>query len=720
MNAEYNIQQAIESLTIKRLGEALNYLKPLYENKASLVGYNEYEAIVNDFQLMKDYMLRGFVDPQREQLYNTLIERLYRVAADLMISWKCKNHTSYVNAFHAADRLNTSHNFLRSVLEGYVSDVALASLEAETVRLTKLDELHARHQVFLNRLFCAILTSCQWTTEDADFYQGLLTSPTLSTIDQQVLVSAITLSAMNVYDPNKFSTLFHVYTDAQEESVKQRAFVGWVFAMTDNVLFAEAQDRLIKPLLSDENFRKELLSLQIQLLSCMSAEKDNDKIQQDIMPNLMQNSNLNISRFGITEKTEDPLESIMNPSADEEKMEIMEQNIQKMMKMQQQGSDIYFGGFKQMKRFGFFNDLSNWFTPFYIQHPALSETVRKMGDAKFLELLASQSFFCDSDKYSLALAMSQVLTQLPENMREVVSLGEGLAMNGMPPMGEQSISLRRLYLQDLYRFFRINIAHRKDLVDPFATSIESKANFLLDSAFVYRELNDIKLRLGIYFYKHKRYNELEVLLHSFASEHINYTILKGYLLFHNEQYGEALEQFRFAAAIEPDNEWLLKGMGSVAMKMEEYEDAAACYEKLMSAHAENKLYAINYSLCLLYRGRTKEALNKLYELDFRTPNDSSIQRILAWAHLCDTNAEKAIALYERIISEKSANEDYLNLGYAYWVCHNLVRANEFFTKWQTNEPAKDIELEFAKDRYMLNRNGITAVDEILMVSIIKG
>ena len=81
------------------------------------------------------------------------------------------------------------------------------------------------------------------------------------------------------------------------------------------------------------------------------------------MPDIMRNSNLTIGRLGIMEKEEDAIESILHQDADEKRMEQMEEKVRKMMDMQKQGSDIYFGGFSQMKRFPFFNDMVNWFTP---------------------------------------------------------------------------------------------------------------------------------------------------------------------------------------------------------------------------------------------------------------------------------------------------------------------------------------------------------------------
>ena len=95
------------------------------------------------------------------------------------------------------------------------------------------------------------------------------------------------------------------------------------------------------------------------------------------------------------------------------KMEMMEESIQKMMKMQQQGSDIYFGGFSKMKRFPFFDHIANWFMPFSAHHPGLKEVAQKLGDSSFLDKMTEQGLFCESDKYSLALTMAQIINQLP-------------------------------------------------------------------------------------------------------------------------------------------------------------------------------------------------------------------------------------------------------------------------------------------------------------------
>ena len=88
-----------------------------------------------------------------------------------------------------------------------------------------------------------------------------------------------------------------------------------------------------------------------------------------------------------------------------------------MMDMQKKGSDIYFGGFSQMKRFPFFYDISNWFTPFFFEHPDIIHFVKRAKGNKFLEKMMRVGPFCDSDKYSFVIAFQQVMEQIPESMR---------------------------------------------------------------------------------------------------------------------------------------------------------------------------------------------------------------------------------------------------------------------------------------------------------------
>ena len=723
MNVEEILSKAINCLMDRRLSNAIEVLEQLYAQRPSLMGHSEFEAIKTDYQLMVDYMGRGFSDSHRESLYSTLLQRLYRVAADLEISWRCKNVSAYVNSFRVIDHLNTSHDFVRTVLESFVSDIAMLSLQPEETREKKSTELYDRHQSFMNRLFSALWTSCQWTDDDCKFYTELLLSPTVMSTDQQVIVSAISLGAMNQFDINKFKTLVNVYQKATDEHVRQRALVGWVLAVFEGMDIFPEQDTLIRELCENPTITRELLTLQIQFFYSKDAEKDNDKIQRDIMPDIMRNSNLTIGRLGIMEKEEDAIESILHQDADEKRMEQMEEKVRKMMDMQKQGSDIYFGGFSQMKRFPFFNDMVNWFTPFYLNHPALRPVISKLGDTKFLNTLMERSNFCESDRYSFAFALEQIINQLPSDIKEVIGSDAMLGPLAESDDVEDAISIRRTYLQDLYRFFRLYHT-ANDFINPFEDN--GKGDFVADTFFfTYKSfmgtgLDDVKLRLASHLYKHQQMTELAELLTTFQSADPRYAILMGYTNIHMGKAEFAYQFFDYALKTEPDNQWALKGKARAALDAEDYKTAEGVYTELLKLEPGHKNYTMNRCVALLKLGRTSEVREELFRLDYQYPEDMNVKRVLAWAMLSDNSLDKASQLYDTLLTSTPAHEDYLNAGYCQWAMGNVQRAVELFREWMVKSGKSTEQLleEFRSDADTLEMYGISETDCFLMLSLV--
>ncbi len=723
MNVEEILSKTIGFLMDKRLSNAIEILEQLYVQRPSLMGHGEFEAIKTDYQLMVDFMGRGFSDSHRESLYSSLLQRLYRVTADLEISWRCRNVSAYVNSFRVIDHLNTSHDFIRTVLEAFVSDIAMLSLQPEETREQKTAELYERHHSFMNRLFNSLWTSCQWTDDDCTFYTELLLSPTVVSTDQQVIVSAISLGAMNQFDINKLKTLVNVYQKATDEYVRQRALVGWVLSVFEGMDIFPEQDAIVRKLCENSAITKELLTLQIQFFYSKDAEKDNDKIQRDIMPDIMRNSNLTIGRLGIMEKEEDTIESILHQDADEKRMEQLEEKVRKMMDMQKQGSDIYFGGFSQMKRFPFFSDMVNWFTPFYLNHPALRSVINKLGDTKFLNTLMERSNFCESDRYSFAFALEQVISQLPSDIKEVMGSDVALGPLAESDDREDAISIRRTYLQDLYRFFRL-YPTAKDFINPFEDN--GKSDFVADTFFfTYKSfmgtgLDDVKLRLALHLYKHKQMMELAELLTTFQSDDPRYAILMGYTNIDMGKAEFAYQFFDYALKAEPDNQWALKGKARAALDNEDYITAEEVYSKLLKLKPNHKTYTMNRCVALLKLGRTSEVREELFRLDYQYPDDMNVKRILAWAMLSDNSLDKASQLYDTLLTSNPAHEDYLNAGYCQWAMGNIQKAVALFREWlaKSGKSAEQLLNEFRSDEETLSMYNISETDCFLMLSLV--
>lgn len=724
MNVDEILSSAINNLMDKRLDVAIELLEQLYVQRPTLMGHSELEAVKNDYQLMVDYMERGFTDDKRASLYLSLLQRLYRVAADLEISWRCKNVIVYVDAFRISDHLNTSHDFIRSVLESFVSDVAMLSLLPEAERTEKAKDLYDRHQAFVNRLFNTLWTSCQWSDDDCAFYTGLMLSPMVDIVDQQLLVSAVTLGAMNQFDINKFKALTTVYQQSTDERVRQRALVGWVLSVFEGMDIFPEQDEIIRKLCENKDTIRELYTLQIQFFYSQDTEKDNEKLQRDIMPYLVEGSNITIGRLGIVEKEEDSLENILNQDAEDKRMEQMEEKVRKMMEMQKQGSDIYFGGFRQMKRFPFFNDLANWFTPFYIDHPALRTTIERIGQPNILETITNQGNFCESDKYSLAFAMESIINQIPGNIKEMMGSEGAFAPMGTTLDKSNPTYICRAYIQDLYRFFRL-YRSSNELINPFIDN--HKSSFVADTFFfVYKSfigtgLDEYKMRLALYLYKHKNMDKLVELMSTFHVEDTNYNILMGYINLYFGKPDVAYQIFNMVLQEDTENQWALKGMARAAMDCEDYDTAEHTYSQLLRLEPDNINYAVKRCVTLLKTERYAEAREELFRLDYQYPDNMNVKRVFAWTMLLDKSLDKASQLYDRILSDAPMAEDYLNSGYCWWAKGNIGQAKNSFQAWITMTKGNKDRLleEIRNDQKVLDLYGITEIDCLLMVNLIK-
>jgi hypothetical protein len=437
------------------LKSAINKMREYAFNYPEVNAGERLDKIDEDYRLMLDFMFRGYKDNERKAMFEKLTQKLYVLEKDILYADEIRKKPTLKEAYLQTSRKLWEHDIIKYSLENYVSSMALFGLEQVDTTNDKR-ELQQRHQEFMSVLFRKLLVSFQWNDSEALFYESLFLSPTVDTRDICLMVSALSLSLFNMFDILKFQTLIHVHKHSTDTQIRQRALVGAAFSLS---YIDDNDSKAVKPMLNewlaDKQVCQELLELQIQVIYCLNAENDNQKIKSDIMPSLLKNNNLRFTRFGIEEKEEDPMDDIFDPGAADRAMEEMENTVQRMMDMQKAGSDIYFGGFSMMKTFPFFNNIANWLMPFYSEHPALDSIVEKLKGTNVMRNIVENGPFCDSDKYSFAFAVTQVIEQLPSNIREVISSPEALGPVYNQKEYKSTPYIRRMYLQDLYRFFRL-------------------------------------------------------------------------------------------------------------------------------------------------------------------------------------------------------------------------------------------------------------------------
>lgn len=624
-------------------------------------------VLKDEYGLMTNYWKRGTKDPQLDEQYQRLLQRLYVLCANISIH-KHMGSSSYLQGLYSGARLQGhgwSLTAVRQEMENFVSEVAMLGLEPDHKRKEKELTLYRHHQEAMARLFNYVLTGHIWSDGVGQEMEQMLLSPTIDSNDQQLLVSAVMLSLLNRFDMVKFRMLTRVYRLSHDEEVRQRALVGWVLSMDDDWLAVYPEQRdIVGELLTSASVCRELTELQMQLVYALNAEKDTTTIQQEIMPDIMRNNSLHTTHNGIEEVEEDPMEEVLNPDASEQRMERLEASFSRMMDMQKQGADIYFGGFSQMKRFPFFYDISNWFVPFYMQHPDISQFVQKMEGNGFVEKMVQRGPFCNSDKYSFLIAFQQVLDRLPENIRQMMKRGEA-SVGAMESEDASSPAfIRRSYLMDVYRFFRL-FPNRSALCNPFDTSKQELGMCLFfGSSMLAGTPLETKKREVVAMLKKRMLEETAgLLLETFPKE------------MRDVQYYLWTKDYEKALQLEPTHEKALAGFARQAFGQSRYEEAEEAYDRLLLLNPDATSYMLNKAVCQVNMEAYEDALKILFRLDYEHPDDMKVKRVLAWALTCEGKLEQAQQLFQQVLEKSTPHpSDYHNYGYCLWLDGRISEA----------------------------------------------
>lgn len=702
---------------LEKLFDSHNYAKYLegavayLQNTPSFPGLlDETETKYDNFKRMLQCYADGMQDPKRKEIYQKSVASMYVLRNNLILNDKILNDSTLM----AARKRSLGIDLMQAAdyLEGEKDD-----------------------EEYKASLFSAILVSKQWTPREAAYYIRLLVFSSVDNVTRCLLVSAIMMATLCMPDFQKFCCLVEVYKMSTNLYVKERALVGWVFASSLSIdICRHMMMSDVEELIKDDNIRKELVDLQKQIIYCLDAEKDSKQMMaQDIMK--MQPSDMPWMKNDLDDSS---LSEILHPEEDEEFVEKVEEHVAKMIKMERAGSDVYFGGFARMKSFAFFHRLSNWFLPYYIESPAL-EPVKQLfdGDTTFLTKLDENSPFCDSDKYSFSLAMVLTLKEDTMGLKSILKNGDLFAdRNAQLDMDEPTV-IRRMYLQDLFRFFRLS-SFRNTFFNVFEDKKSSPAFFLhqwqfdsasddvrkdMEDSTPTGKLNDLRMSICRFLLKRKDYKRLGCFVLAqdscFSTEQIMINVL--YLMNYKQAYHEAAMLLVLIPEEDAHTAPVLKALAKCFSEIGLYSDALSRYQMLqkIKPSASNRL---KIAYCMLKCGQVDEAMDLLYELAYKDPDNVDVLRSLVWGNFLRGDLDKALSTYENLAKILSKNgqpmdvETIYNKGLCLWMKKDMKKAMQCFVQYQTQKSDKDESLidKFLNDSDVLTGLGMDSYEFFIM------
>lgn len=718
-----NIMQDVFSLLERKdLNKVFSAVRKVLKENQLVIDTEDFSRVEQDYHLMINAFHQGYKDPKRDNIFNNIIDRIYIFVMNVNIDNEIRNMHDFKLCAHYAAKYVHDYDTIRKRMEGFVADIAMLSLYNEKITGERGMRIYKSHRDYMSSLFCHILTSHLWRDNDRRFFTALILSKTIETNDALLLLGAITLANFFFYDIRKFKTLMDVYHQTTDVSMRQRALVGWALTADDKQIYKE-QKEILDVACKEKVIQDELLSLQKQILYCCDSENVKKEVQRNVVSPLIEFGSIDTNIFGkLKEKDSNTIEDILNPSADDERNEKIEESIHRFNQMQQEGKDVFYAGFSAMKTFPFFQNLSNWLLPYDENHPDLDKLRKILGNNNLLENMKDKTPFCDSDKYSFAFALSVTIERLPPEVLEMLNYDSAFAMPENISINDEAF-VRRRYLQDLYRLFTLHYARIGEYINPFDSH-----NYLFLSKSCYKE-TDLCNRypdLCLYFHKKSFTGAFERMVNECMDfmdvDDAKSLFVQGVYLFDIEgEVYQAFYLFERLHELKPESMWAKLYLANIRSSLGDLEEAEDLFRELHESYPENRNFSFRYAQTLVDLREYDEALNILYRLDYEAQEskvkDELASVLLEMGKL--EQAEKKLLESKELPNHDSHSYTYFYLGIVHWAQGKLNKAvydfHFYLKSYSLSKDCSELYLQLKDNRELLMQYGIGNDSDISMI-----
>lgn len=721
MNNAINITKDIERLlAARRLTPVFDMLEnsvaadpSLWEIKAEITSLRE------SYAFMTRYALEGMPDPGRAELYDDLVASI-RTLADRITrnSHVADASTLYFNTLRYSNMRRGES--VSSLIDEYrrVNDRLSLSVLAENVEQAQR-ELTQRAEDLEKRIFNLVWISYPLSVDDQTALDAVFDDKALPSYFKSLMVGAIVLGLLEYYDERRMRLLMDG-CESTETELSVRSMCGLLIGMwthCDRPMSRKLRNRF-EALAEKPGWATDVKMIQFQFIRARETERISRKLTDEVIPQMMK---LKPEIEKLKDIPADPASIEMNPEWEEllEKSGVADR-LKELQEIQEDGGDVLMGTFSKLKTFPFFNDISNWFLPFHSSHSLMTGTLDASTRMLF-EMIVSAPMFCNSDKFSVILSLSQV----PESQRRIMTdqlrahsdqmAQMNLAELNSDKKGREGIANK--FVQDLYRFFKL-FRRKGEFKDPFNTSLNLVAHPLLQGVFDDAETLQL---VGEFYFKRKYYIDAFDIF-----DKLSFRIQPSAELFQKMGYcrqsvgdiGGALRYYEQSELLNSESRWTMRRLASCYRAMRQWDKALPYYRKLAEFKPDDANLALNIGYCLMETGNYEEALKQFFKAEFIAGESEKSTRPIAWCSLLAGDYERGRKYISILLSGTPSAEDFLNAGHLELLTGHL---NEAVKRYAASIAARNFDVEgfinaMKADAYLISR--AEAVDELLLGIII--
>lgn len=649
---------------------------------------DNFEDMVRNYRFMLQYFVAGIDDPERKTIYNKQVAKLINLISTLKEELMFRNSTNfeYTQKRYYPHKLNfRSTSALFDSLQYFHKQNELVDT---TISLEQSGTTQSRYnfEKLLPDLFAIYWLSTNFQEEDKTVFHKIIHKDYPGIIEKSLITSALTLNLWRMFDEEKLIMLLDI---CQHENIqiRQRALVGLCFIYTkyDDILkfYPSIRNRLVI-LFDNSTITENLKNIFFLIIGTSETDKITKRMREEILPEVMKMSPIIKDKLDAETLIKSDEWGEENP----EWNEILEQSgiadkLQELTELQLEGADVYMSTFSMLKNFSFFNETSNWFLPFDPEYSAV-ESLFQNNEKSILTAFLNNSIICNSDKYSFCLSVMQ----MPQTQRKMMSNSFKMESEQLEEITKDETLLKpdiaarniaRQYVQDLFRFFRIN-PHHTDFQDIFKLSLKMhNTTFfsLLSSS------SEIKTEVAEYYFTKKLYSQAinlfsEIIQESEPSAALYQKI--GFAYQQNSQIHDALQAYLKSDIILPDDVWTIKKIAFCYRIIGDFEKAIEFYKHADFLKPNQVNTKIQIAKCLVRSDKHKEALQAYMEIEQSAPDNEMVLRSISWCAFVTRNIPQAEYYLEKILSALPTNNDFLNAGHIALCKKDRKGALEFYKK----------------------------------------
>lgn len=571
---------------------------------------------------------------------------------------------------------------VKPTLEKFVSREAMLFLNHDLSK-EEQDQASARlyqeWEEYREKIFDRFVSSGYWNNEERAVVKDTILSPTVDSLTSQLLVSAITLSAATVFDMGKFTLLYDIYRLADDDEVKVRALLGWLLVSTNCGSYEQQPDfrsfaeQLTEDCKNDPDLLAEIIKAQKMLAVTVFSEQKSIDYTNDIMASLSKRFLDDLrdkvadlleadedmrNIFGIEDDEETSEESPIrsdDTNTDEDRIPNLDADIESplsMDEMMDKGIDILLPQFKMLRdQTEFFTHLYNWFMPFYLKNPHITEALGFVDEKrKFCKAFCSTARSCPADAYFLANLIVSHSNEIPENIVDCYDDPED-EEDGSESADEEEIvkeffnepeehrakRIRINYIRNLMRFSKFYTA-KDEIFNIFDELDDDKPAYAVLAGPLFQDEFFDKYRMAIARYSFRREfpDLVEVMLEGVPCDTLEMHFMKGWVCMQkgdNHSLRMAVDHFKKMLKIKPDMKQVYLQLGTCYRNLIQVDEYLENFDKLMEfkdSFSEEELFELKLDKLkfIVMNNRFEEAMPLAYELDYTHPENQMAGALL--------------------------------------------------------------------------------------------